>query len=39
MTEKSIKLVGAAHDYICPEEGQEYIFFQYEKYNKGKEQP
>lgn len=27
MTEKSIKLVGAAHDYICPEEGQEYIFF------------
>lgn len=27
MKENNIKLVGAAHDYNCPEDGQGYIFF------------
>ena len=27
MKENSIKLVGAVHDYNCPEDGQGYIFF------------
>lgn len=27
LEENNIKLAGAAHDYICPEDGQEYIFF------------
>jgi predicted transcriptional regulator YdeE len=27
LKENNIKLVGAAHDYNCPEDGQGYIFF------------
>ncbi|NBI06121.1 GyrI-like domain-containing protein [Senegalia massiliensis] len=27
LKENNIKLIGAAHDYTCPEDGQEYIFF------------
>lgn len=27
LKENNIKLVGAVHDYNCPEDGQEYIFF------------
>ncbi|MGM9988759.1 MAG: hypothetical protein ACI35O_16255 [Bacillaceae bacterium] len=32
LKENNMKLVGAAHDYICPEEnGQLYMFFQIKK--------